>query len=330
MLNSEEVKAYAKECGADLVGIGSMDRWEGAPFHRDPRHIFPEAKSCISMAFRIPRGYLRGIEEGTCFAPYTALGYAGINENYAPKVIRELCCFIEDYGFEAVPQPNIYLRDNVHQNISRPVAPDRPAPDILIDQRIAAYICGLGEFGWSKVFLTPEFGPLQRFVTVLTDAELEPDPIFEGKVCDRCMSCARACSGQAISKTESDVITVAGHRIEYGKVDLAKCTLAYRGGNPEYNPFLPKDFKDFQSLADDWMKLSEVTGIGLYQRHASALEGARGCMRECYVHLEQTGRLTRKFNSKFRKRKPWKLELGLDGKIPESDHDVKPGDDVLM
>jgi len=31
MLNARQVKDYAKKCGAHLVGIGSMDRFEGAP-----------------------------------------------------------------------------------------------------------------------------------------------------------------------------------------------------------------------------------------------------------------------------------------------------------
>ncbi|MDD5727597.1 MAG: hypothetical protein PHV59_03450 [Victivallales bacterium] len=314
-MNSKKLKKVAKEYGADLVGIGSMDRWEGAELERDPRYIFPEAKSCISLAFRIPRGYLRGIEEGTCFAPYTALGYAGINEVYAPKVIRELCCYIEDHGYEAVPQPNIYLKPNVGPNGSLadktiPVRPGYPRPDIMIDQRIAAYICGLGEFGWSKVFLTPEFGPLQRFVSILTDAELDSDPIFEGKICDRCMSCVRECTGQAISKYESFAFTVAGHKVEFGKIDLNKCAFAYRGGNPEYNPFIPADTtpEELDEFKKKWNALGEAIGLPLYQRHASALEGAAGCMRACYIHLEKTGKLKKRFKSPFRKRTPWRID----------------------
>jgi len=53
--------------GADLVGIGDMSRFEGAPPQMDARYIFPEARAIIGLAFRIPRGYLRGIEEGTHF-----------------------------------------------------------------------------------------------------------------------------------------------------------------------------------------------------------------------------------------------------------------------
>ncbi len=41
MLTSDQVKQCARECGADLVGIGAMDRFEGAPMQYDPRYIFP-------------------------------------------------------------------------------------------------------------------------------------------------------------------------------------------------------------------------------------------------------------------------------------------------
>ncbi len=316
MISKESIKNYARQIGADLVGVSSMDRFEGAPLQQDPRQIFPDAKSCIVLAFRIPRGYFRGIEEGTYFAPYTAMGYAGINEIYSPIVLRELCCYIEDHGYEAVPIPNIGFRNNCSwvelakegemKTSTVAVAEGRAAPDVLVDMRVLAYAAGLGEFGYSKVFLTPEFGPMQRFVALLTDFEMEPDPIFEGKICDRCKMCARACTGKAISMTETDSITIAGHTCEYAKIDLWACGQAYRGENPEYNPFyLPGQ----NTLGNDkYVPQGEAMGLSPYLRHNHAIEGARGCMRECYIHLEKTGKLTRKFKNEFRKRKPWVID----------------------
>lgn len=35
-MNKEEMKRTAREFGADLVGVGSMDRFEGAPIQQDP------------------------------------------------------------------------------------------------------------------------------------------------------------------------------------------------------------------------------------------------------------------------------------------------------
>jgi len=318
MIEKEELRRYAKQIGADLCGFASMDRFEGAPKQMDPRYIFPDAKTCIVLAFRIPRGYFRGIEEGTYFVNYTALGYAGINEVYGPIVLRELSCYIEDNGYEAVPIPNICFRDNCPGGfdmrkgepplVSLPVEEGKPAPDILLDMRAAAYAAGLGEYGWSKVFLTPEFGPMQRFVALLTDLEIEPDPIFEGKICDRCMSCARMCTGKAISTTESDHLRIAGHDVEFAKVDLDACANAYRGGVPEYNPF---DVSGKGIIEEDWSIAQKGFGLELYMRHNHALEGARGCMRECYIHLEKKGVLTHKFKNEFRKHKPWKLDRSI-------------------
>ena len=65
MLTSQMIKEAALAAGADLCGIGNMDRFEGAPPDMDPRYLFPEAKTVIGFAFRIPRGVQRGIEEGT-------------------------------------------------------------------------------------------------------------------------------------------------------------------------------------------------------------------------------------------------------------------------
>ena len=55
----------------------------------------------------------------------------------------------------------------------------------------AAQICGLGAPGLAGFILTPEFGPMQRFAFVLTDAELEPDPVCETSLCGA--ACQRAC-----------------------------------------------------------------------------------------------------------------------------------------
>ena len=101
MLTSQMIKEAALAAGADMCGIGSMDRFEGAPREMDPRFIFPEAKSVIGMVFRIPRGVQRGIEEGTQFYQYPSMAYGGINEIFAPSVLYQVGQLIEDEGYEA-------------------------------------------------------------------------------------------------------------------------------------------------------------------------------------------------------------------------------------
>ncbi|NLB44182.1 MAG: (4Fe-4S)-binding protein, partial [Clostridiaceae bacterium] len=146
MLDAKTVKEYAKRLGADIVGIASMDRFEGAPPQMDPRYIMPKAKSMIVMGFRVMRGSLRGIEEGTFFSNYSAMGYGGITYLYMPITVINLCKIIEDEGFEAIPighQSDWRAIDNVgklRNNYSKPVEPGKPSPDIMIHLRIAGFV----------------------------------------------------------------------------------------------------------------------------------------------------------------------------------------------
>jgi hypothetical protein len=308
MITAAEVKKTAKANGADLVGIASMDRFEGAPLQADPRQILPEAKALIVCAHRIPRGALRGIEEGTFFTSYSMMGYAGINFVRMPMVLWGVTNFLEDAGYDALPIANNFpwsamdiTYGGMKENWSRPVADGKPAPDVFLHYRIAAYAAGLGEIGWSKVFLTPEFGPRQRFGAVLTNAPLEPDPIYDGPaLCDRCMRCAKTCSGRAISTTESVKIRVGGREVEWGKLDERRCRIAFRGGNPERNPF----YRDQTPEKIMW--------------HGEAWEGACGCIRECMIHLEEKGVLKNRFKEKFRKAPPWRMPADWKKEVPET------------
>lgn len=292
------IKKAAKQFGADLVGITSMDRFEGAPKQNDPRYIFPEAKAMIVLGYRIPRGTLRGIEEGTFFASYPSMGYAGINWVYGPMVLWNLARHIENEGYEAVPVANINGGEAVNiftgdfkMNWSVPVSPDKPYPDVLINFRIAAFCAGLGEIGYSRIFLSPEFGPLQRFNVMLTDAPLEPDPLYDGpQLCDKCKLCARNCPG-ALSKDKSVKMTVAGRTIEFADIDPNKCLEGIGANiNSGGSPFIQK--------------------YPAFYGYGSAVEGAKGCIRACYIHLESKGILKNKFHEKFRKGKTWSLDPG--------------------
>ena len=52
MITSQQIKEAAKQMGADIVGIGSIDRWSTAPIQMDPKQIMPRAKSIIALGFR--------------------------------------------------------------------------------------------------------------------------------------------------------------------------------------------------------------------------------------------------------------------------------------
>ena len=313
-MTSQEIKALAKQLGADIVGIGSIDRWEGAPSQMDPRQIMPRAKSIIAMGFRVFRGSLRGIEEGTYFSNYSAMGYGGITYLYMPMTVINLCKVIEDEGYEAVPMGHqsdwrgIDNKGFLRENYSRPVAPGKPQPDIMVNLRIAAVLCGLGEIGYSKMLLTPEFGPRVRVGIIITEMELEPDPIMEpGTLCNRCMACVRECPGGCIPKDRTVKVNLAGKDVEWADVDMVKCGQTFVGAEPvaegetgDYMPnsdkFKPASFSPF------YHKPKNLYNTG------QAICGAKGCTRACMISLESRGVLKNKFHHPFRTQKLWTMD----------------------
>ena len=313
MLNSKDIKNFALKNGADLVGIGSMNRFKGTPPEKDPRFIAPKAKSIIALGFRVLRGSLRGIEEGTHFYQFPEMGIVHIDEVHAPIVLRKVACFLEDNGFEGVVQRSVPDRRRGEDtgtnpehlpvfkiNYSEPVAPGKPAPDVLMDFNQAAYLCGMGKVGLGNFFLTSRFGPMQRFAFILTDAELEADPIFEGKLCDGCGKCIAACPGMAISET--------------GRLDEWQCTAYRMGADLKTNPFLSKE--EVEKMPDgkniiEGKKRFDPASIEQYKSlwneaypqvrfgYVPSLCGA-ACQRACLAHMEEGNVLEDRFVNKFR------------------------------
>lgn len=322
-MTSKEIKELAKSLGADIVGIASMDRFEGAPKQMDPRYIMPEAKSMIVMGFRVMRGSLRGIEEGTFFGNYSAMGYGCMTYNYIPMTVINLCKHIEDEGYEAVPIGHqsewraIDSFGNIKEpNYSVPVAEGLPAPDVMVHLRIAAYLAGLGEIGYSKMFLSPEFGPRQRIGVVLTEMELEPDPIYDGpKLCNKCMACVRACPGNAISATKTVKVTLAGHEVEWGEIDVQRCTDYFRGAKyvePGTGDGYMENGKDYLSRGEHTPFFHKPRKL---YNSGEAVCGARGCTRACMMSMEARGVIKNQFKKPFRHHRPWQVDWSENGNI---------------
>jgi epoxyqueuosine reductase len=317
-LTAEVVKRKALELGADLVAIGNIERWEGAPAQQDPRQIMPEARSIVAMAFRVMRGSLRGIEEGTFFSNYSAMGYGGLTYLYIPMTVINLAKFIEDHGKEAIPyghQSDWRAIDNggrLRRDFSVPVAPGRAAPDVAVHLRIAAYLCGLGEIGWSKMFLTRRFGPRQRLGIVITEAALDPDPVLKpGTLCNRCLACVRDCPAGAISGDRSVKVRLGGHDVEWSDIDIGRCDFCFRGaerkeaddGLPDYldaSPGKPRS-------KPGWWSPFFRKPRNLYNT-GQAVCGARGCTRACMMAMEARGAVENAFDRPFRRRPPWKVD----------------------
>jgi epoxyqueuosine reductase QueG len=68
--------------------------------------------------------------------------------------------------------------------------------------RHAAVAAGLGELGWNQLVITPQFGPRVWLMAVITNADLAPDPLYDGpKLCleDECNLCIDNCPQSALT-----------------------------------------------------------------------------------------------------------------------------------
>ena len=202
-MNSSELKSFAREAGADLVGIASIERFEGRPAKEHPSSIFPECASVIVLGRRILRGALRGVEEGTNFSStYGAFGQRYLEDNFISKSTYDITCWLEERNAEAVPLFGYPVDADMAYGL--PVAPDKPAPNVVVDIEFAAQQAGLGSMGKGEFFLTPEFGPRQRFAMILTDVELAPDDIVDLDFCADCDACVTGCPLNAFIDGERD------------------------------------------------------------------------------------------------------------------------------
>jgi ferredoxin len=360
-LSKSALVEFALANGLDLVGVANIERFAGAPPRMHPASIFPACRSVIVVAKRILRGNWRGIEEGTYWPSYTYFGYHGLlNSFFIPVGVYETACFIEDHGWEAVPY---YPGVPETQPPDPPLRPGAVAANVHLAIRIAGVAAGLGEIGWSKVFMTKRFGPRQRLAAILTDAELAPDPLLPPRtLCDRCLQCVEGCQAAAIPHPRQHKVVsiqIEDNVYEWGDVHMGRCTLGFHGGDPRCSPFLHQTFPGWQfdvtqqDVTEDaayklcwpntfngWRRTEEDPSGLIIEGHnqimrwgggpgagSYAIEGSRGCMRSCFDHLERRGRVDQTFaGGPFIRRPRWLLPCRC-GELPRCGETAETGEE---
>ncbi|MDP3066381.1 MAG: 4Fe-4S binding protein [Methanobacteriaceae archaeon] len=196
-----KLREKCQELGLPLVGFAPVKRWETPPeelpHHFEewipeefwPQSIYPEAQTVIVIGLPVQLPILE-----TAPSIYYHELYHTINRLLDEKAYL-LSNFLTSAGY-----PSIYLpRDgygDIEVLLKKPLA--------FFSHKHAAYLAGLGSFGWNNVLLTPEYGPRIRFTSIFTTAPLEGDPILGDDLCTRCLLCARSCPVDALSTKKED------------------------------------------------------------------------------------------------------------------------------
>jgi epoxyqueuosine reductase len=231
---TDDIKQKAKDLGVDLIGVAPVERFQLAPTLFQPQYYMKDAKNVIAMAIRILEGIcdVHGSydEEGKTIGPYTWFGYPIINWSFS-WIALQIGKKLEDNGYRALPFPpaGFHYRQ----------AEKGFYPDFL--HKHAAVAAGLGEFGHNRLFVSPQFGAHNRVISIITNAPLDPDPMYSGpKICNRkeCRDiCVKICPMSAFQENTMEV-RIGDRVYEYAQFDSMSCIWStivgkYLRGNDE-------------------------------------------------------------------------------------------------
>ena len=213
------IKEYAYSLGADLVGISNVERYANAPVKMSPNGILPTARSVIVCSVHHPDAAIEldGEIHPQVMGPYR-IQY--IMNDKLDVLSFKIARMLDDMGYRTVPiaSSNIW-RYRGYKEMDAVFAPD-------ISHIYGAVCAGLGELGWNGICISPEYGARNRFISIITEAELTPNPLYSGpKICDMCGECIRKCPTQAFTKEVNGVkdVVIDGKHHVFANKNLWRC-----------------------------------------------------------------------------------------------------------
>lgn len=211
-MTADEIKAVARELGADLCGIAPAERFSGAPEGFHPRDIYPGCGSVLVFARRLPKGPMFS---SSCI-PYTYFNRLVTEE--VDRITLDLSRRLEAEGIPNVPVPS--------DDPSEYWEAERSYARGILSLRHAGHLAGLGVLGRNTLLVNDRLGSMIQLGALLLGVEAEPDPIATYVSCrEGCRRCIEACPGSAFDGTTVDqhlCRPFSNHRNQRGFV-LKKC-----------------------------------------------------------------------------------------------------------
>ena len=216
-----QIKDKCRELGADLVGIAGVDRWANAPVEHSPQGVMPGARTVVVCGIHFLDAPTELGQEADVRVPGPALSEMDASSSLEYLAYR-LAKYLQGRGIAAIP----IRQSGIWSYRPRPGADRGWIGDIC--SYYAAACAGLGEIGWNNLCITPEFGPRVRLVSILTDADLDPDPLYDGEpLCDRCMLCAQNCPTECFDREVKGMLQVRieDKTFEFPNRNLWRCAI---------------------------------------------------------------------------------------------------------
>jgi len=212
----QELKDQVLSLGADFVGIASHSRFEHAPEFSDPKKLLPDFRSVIAFGIAMNRGSLQAWFEKSNRRPQVLQDQLATDE--LDRISLRLSRWLEQRGHRSS-----FVSQNGYYNVMR------GRPDF--SHKHAAVAAGLGSLGLSSNFVHTQHGAAVHISSVLTQAELKPDPLIseEANPCHRCKTCLQICPEQAMSRDLETSFSIEGNEYFHQKLDGLRCAWGCAG-----------------------------------------------------------------------------------------------------
>ncbi|MDZ7760552.1 MAG: hypothetical protein U5L00_09885 [Desulfovermiculus sp.] len=228
------LKEIAFHNSMDYFGVAPIHRWNNAPEDSQPQYLLPNAKTVVVMGIKIRSGARYGNRlayngNKMAISIYMNSGFRFLN-NMLDQASYFIHRNLNDNGFLSLALPAAHPYPYFGEFIF-----EKTRSVNLFSNRHAAVCAGIAEFGWNTLALTPDAGPRVRYISVITEAELEPDelrrgtPLCNKEKCQDPLICARICPMNAISLKEGQELEIEDMTYTYAKLDRPKCLWGISG-----------------------------------------------------------------------------------------------------
>ncbi|GHT71137.1 hypothetical protein FACS1894110_23740 [Spirochaetia bacterium] len=253
---TEQLKHIVLSSGMDIVGFAPATRWEKAPFLLSPMAILEGVKSVVVAGIFITDTWSEMGGEPT--PQHSGAGGWMDQNSLMDRIAYREVRALEEVGYKAVAiaSSNIW-RYRKFEGVNSLFTPD-------LSHILASSAAGLTEIGWSGLAISPEYGPRVRYISVVTDAPLEPTPLYNGKkLCDMCGECIKACPTAALKRDfdgEPHKLEIEDKVQKYAYKNIWRCAWAEHFNLDLNSKTLLKDHIDEEDIKNEIATVGEIGG----------------------------------------------------------------------
>lgn len=204
-IKKSELISTLQGWGASVVRVADTARLAG--IQTEPADLLADYPRAVSIAVRLSDAIMDGIDNQP--TPLYSSHYSRANALLDDLGIRT-ANLLQAAGADAVPIPASMIIDAEKWTS-------------FISHKAVAVAAGIGWQGKSLLVVSPDYGPRIRLVTILTNADLEPDLPLENR-CGKCSICGDHCPAGAIRGAS----TQSHYASRDEAIDLDRCVYQVR------------------------------------------------------------------------------------------------------